>query len=81
MVSGMLEVGNEAQMLHEAIRRCAMFGAETIVVNSERIPVWEIEPDTKVDDDDLAYPVIVHMREGTIASDGIALLYTRSDGS
>lgn len=67
MVSEWVEgvfVGTEQQAVMHCVRDCAMSGQEWLILNSERDPLWEIECDTKVDDEDLTYPVIVHMREG-----------------
>jgi hypothetical protein len=62
------------EALAEAVMRCATTGTRWVVLNSNREAVWVIEPDTKVDDDDLTFPVIVHMRGGTLTDESIALL-------
>ena len=43
------------------------------IADSEGNLIWNIERDTKVDEDDLAWPVIVHLR-GALESDAIAIL-------
>lgn len=64
---------SEETALARAIVACALHGQAQTITNVNLDEVWTVEPDSKVDDDDLSYPVIVHMRGGTIASDGIAI--------
>lgn len=67
-------IGTEKEALAHAIRECALHGSEWQILNSAQEVVWQIEADTPVDDDALVRPVIVHMREGTLATEGIAIL-------
>lgn len=67
-------VFRENEALTNAIRACALRGRLHTIVNANLDVVWSVEPDEKVDDDDLTFPVIVHMRGGTIATEGIAIL-------
>lgn len=55
---------NEDTALLVAIKRATLRG-ETVVVFFEGEARWVVEPDTKVDDDDPTFPVIVHFREST----------------
>jgi hypothetical protein len=54
-------VGTEAESLIHAIQQCAINGAEWEILSPDGHLSWVIERDTKVDDDDLTFPVIVHM--------------------
>lgn len=69
-------VGTEQQAVMHCVQSCAMSGEEWTILNSDRGVLWQIERDTKVDDEDLTYPVIVHMREGrgTLDEDSPVLL-------
>lgn len=67
-------VMTEEKALSWAVTACALHGQHHMIVNANLDEVWSIEADTKVDDSDLSYPVIVHMRGGTIATDGLAIL-------
>jgi hypothetical protein len=74
-----VEVGTPEEVLYEAISRCAKQGSNWIVLNADDEEIaWAVESDTKVDDDDLTYPVIVHMRGGILFSDSVAVLRERS---
>ena len=66
-------VGTEQEALAHAVTECATMGSEWIVTGSDGSVVWSIERDTKVDEDDLTWPVIVHMR-GALGSDAVAIL-------
>lgn len=67
-------VTTEKDALARAVVACALHGEPQTIANANLDVVWSIEPDTKVDEDDLTFPVIVHMRGGTIAFDGLAIL-------
>ena len=64
------------EALAEGVRRCTMSGVGWFVLNVDQQALWVIEPDTKVDDNDLTFPAIVHMGDGVETSD-IALLVER----
>lgn len=66
-------VGTEKEALAFAVTECATNGTEWEIADSEGNLIWNIERDTKVDEDDLAWPVIVHLR-GALESDAIAIL-------
>lgn len=65
---------SQEEAIAQAVTECAITGRPFVIINSYKEVVWEFEADTKVDDDDLTYPVIVHMRGGTFALDDIAIL-------
>lgn len=69
-----MEVFTEEQALCEGIKRVAQDGLTRGVVNSSLDVIWELEADTKVDDEELVYPVIVHMR-GALGSEQCAILF------
>jgi hypothetical protein len=61
-------VGTEQEALFHAVTECAMNGTEWEILSPDQEVGWVIECDSKVDDDDLTFPVIVHMTG--IAGDG-----------
>ncbi len=66
-------VGTEQEALALAVTECAINGREWLITGSDGNVVWSIERDTKIDDADLSFPVIVHMR-GAMSSTDIAVL-------
>lgn len=66
-------VGTEQEALAFAVTECATNGTEWHITDAESNLVWSIERDTKVDADDLNWPVIVHMR-GAFGTDAVAVL-------
>ncbi len=69
-------IGTEQEALYQAIAECATNGTEWVISSlsdGKMVEIWNIERDTKVDDDDLTWPVIVHLL-GPMASEGIAIL-------
>lgn len=66
-------IGTEQEMLALAVTECATNGREFNIIDSAENVVWAIERDTKVDEADLSWPVIVHLR-GAMGSDAIAIL-------
>lgn len=69
-------VGTEQEALAFAVTECATTGKEWVIsalADGEETVVWKIERDTKVDEEDLTWPVIVHLR-GSMSSDTIAIL-------
>lgn len=67
------DMGTENDVLAKTVRMCALHGTRFEIINSTGDACWSVEPDTKVDDDDMTYPVIVHVRGGTLSSESIAL--------
>lgn len=73
-----LEIGTPQEALYEAVWRTATTGRGWSVMNSSDEEVWATEADTKVDEDDLVFPVIVHMASGSFsADDSVAVLRGR----
>lgn len=66
-------VGTEQQALAFAVTECAVRGTEWLISGSDGTVIWSIERDTKVDEADLTWPVIVHLR-GALGSDAVAVL-------
>ena len=66
-------IGTEQEALAFAVTECATSGTEWLISDSSGNQIWSIERDEKVDEDDLAFPVIVHLR-GSMATDAIAVL-------
>jgi hypothetical protein len=66
-------IGTEQEALAFAVTQCATDGREWRISDSNDNTIWTIERDTKVDDDDLSWPVIVHLH-GSLASEAIAIL-------
>lgn len=66
-------IGTETEMLADAVNDCAVTGRSLTIRDSAENVVWTIEADTKVDPDDLTFPVIVHLRGG-MSSDALAIL-------
>lgn len=73
-----VEAFTPEQALAEGIGRTAIDGRDRIVISSDERVIWVIEADSKVDDDDLVFPVIVHTRGG-LSSDALAVLIERVD--
>lgn len=67
-------VGTEQEALRHAIFECATSGREWEIQNSDGQVAWSIEADTPVDEDAMTYPVIVHLRGGTLTDESIAVL-------
>ncbi len=65
-------IGTEQEALAHAVTECATNGTEWEISTSDGALVWNIERDSKVDNDDLTWPVIVHLRGAM--SDEVAIL-------
>lgn len=66
-------VGTEQEALAHAVTECATGGSQWEIKASDGRVIWSIERDNKVDESDLSWPVIVHLR-GALATDAIAIL-------
>ena len=51
----------EAEALWDIVIECAETGRRGVAVDTEGLFTWTVETDSKVDDKDPTFPVIVHM--------------------
>ena len=75
----MMALMSPAEALAEAVLQCTTQGTDWVVLSPYKEPLWSVEADTKVDEDDLTYPAIVHMRPGVGDFDIVILAEARHD--